>query len=122
VKEKERNGYIGSFGTTDRRFKEQPPATAINIGPGTYVIDEKSPEQERHDEPVQNNQVFQSKVERNIIQAKKDQIPPPGSYDIDYYDLAKRIKPDPHRQKKQAFNTSVNRFKESKQNDKGNSL
>jgi len=73
IKEKERNGYIGSFGTTDRRFKEQLPTTAINIGPGTYIAEE-SPEQVLNEEPAKNNQVFESKVERNIIQMKKGEF------------------------------------------------
>jgi len=131
IKEKERNGYIGSFGTTDRRFKEQLPTTAVNIGPGTYVAEEKSSEQVINEEPVKNNQVFESKVERNIIQMKKgflankfkflikklDQVPPPGSYDTDYYDVSKRVKVDPNRQKRPGFNSSVGRFKEAKPNE-----
>jgi len=116
IKEKEKSGYIGSFGTTDKRFKDpQHPVTA-NIGPGAYSGEDSAPKQEiRKETPSKENPAFHSKVPRNIHTVKKEEGPPPGSYDVGYYDISTKIKKTSESKKKPPFNFASGRFKEKKE-------
>jgi len=65
-------------------------------------------------------QTFQSKVPREVVQVKKDKVPPPGTYDVGYYDLSKKIIKDVNNENRPPFNMASSRFKKPKIEERSN--
>ncbi|EGR29763.1 hypothetical protein IMG5_148890 [Ichthyophthirius multifiliis] len=122
--DKLKKGYRGSFGTTQKRFKGQNDINEFP-GPGAYIEIIKEESEQDVKSP---SAVFQSSLDRCLYGQQKDQKPPVGTYEVNFFDIQKKvnsIQEDPYIKIKVAnlgFNTSQPRFKdlELKQNKKIN--
>ncbi|KAL4442208.1 hypothetical protein ABPG74_009226 [Tetrahymena malaccensis] len=126
-------GYRGNFGSTERRFKNlsfQQEVNSFNFlilnklqqiqfkeipGPGQYL----DPIIEKENEDVKPNSIFISKTKRDGLAEKKKIVPPPGQYNIDAYDIKKKVQKDDEDDpelavKKPGFLSGEVRFKEPK--------
>lgn len=115
--EKKKKGYVGHFGTTDKRFKGGQPV--INTpGPGAYYQEnDKDKVEDLTESANKGSHYFKSSTKREA-NTKKDEGPPPGAYDLKYYDLATKVikeEEDPELSPKKApFNSTDPRFREVK--------
>ncbi|EAR84117.1 sperm-tail PG-rich repeat protein (macronuclear) [Tetrahymena thermophila SB210] len=108
-------GYRGNFGSTERRFKNQSFQQEEIPGPGQYL----DPIIEKENEDVKPNSIFISKTKRDGLAEKKKVVPPPGQYNIDAYDIKKKVQKDDEDDpelavKKPGFLSGEVRFKEPK--------
>ena len=103
-------GYRGQFGSTEQRFKD---GRSINeVGPGSYDVPSNGVVEVEIE--TSGTASFKSKVKKEAF--SKNLNPPPGSYNVDYFDICKNaIKEeddDPDLViRKPGFNSGVERFK-----------
>lgn len=77
-------GYRGQFGSTDERFKELPDE---KLGPGYYnPVVQVDPEA-----ITAGSAAFKSKTTKTPSFIKKEINPPPGAYNVNYYDITKKV-------------------------------
>jgi len=77
-------GYRGQFGSTDERFKE---LQEDKLGPGSY-----NPVVQSDPEAISvGSAAFKSKTSKGPSFIKKEVNPPPGAYNVDYYDITKKV-------------------------------
>jgi len=117
VKKKGATGYAGSFGVTENRFKiskllEETP------GPGTYIGKKKDKDDKLN--PPKQSHYFQSDSKRGVFVGKIDYQAHPGSYELDYYNIAKKKDKDEEddgldQPKRYPFNTGQARFDKPKE-------
>jgi len=116
VKDNKKKGYIGNFGTTDKRFKIESTMAGVTPGPGSYNQANDNDKVEDLTEAVnKGSHYFKSGTTREAMGHKKDEAPPPGAYEMKYYDLATKVikeEEDPDLSPKKApFNSTEARFR-----------
>ena len=123
IQDKAKKGYLGSFGSTELRFKAEKAAE----GNQTAEHEAPQPRFEYPDDKPKASHYFVSKSEkvpelRESNKLKKNKIltflfleaPPPGSYDVNYYDISKKVEDKEsvyYKAKKVPFKSSETRFK-----------
>jgi len=106
VSDMARKGYLGSFGSTELRFKPFKMTGEIP-DPAEQKVEPVADKRPAH--------YFRSTTDKIGTYAKPQKdIPPPGTYDPDYYDISKKIRESDSyfsSAKKVPFCSSENRFK-----------
>jgi len=108
IQDKAKKGYLGSFGSTELRFK----AEKVAEGNKTAEHEAPQPRIEYNDEPNKPSHYFVSRTEK--VPEPREKAPPPGSYDVNYYDISKKVEDKDsvyYKAKKVPFKSSETRFK-----------
>jgi len=124
VYDKAKRGYLGSFGSTELRFKPKriPEETPEQIE--YYQREYQSANTDSTANMKKTSHYFVSNTNRNQGNAKKPEQPCPGSYDVNHFDMSKKITQNDsafYTNKKVPFSSTENRFKWSNKSEtKGN--